>query len=192
MDLDAHSIEQIQQQYAQERDKRLRFRPEGSKQYTDIFHSSKFAHFQENPWVDSDPPQPQADLKDGSRTKFLIIGAGYGGLMFAVRLVQAGFNADDIRLSDYAGGFGGTWYWNRYPGLMCDVESYIYMPLLEETGYVPKHKYAYGDELREHANRIADKWNLKDKAWFYTHVTALMWDEKASEWLVSMTRKKGE
>ena len=190
--MDPLFIEQIQQQYAQERDKRLRFRPEGSKQYNDIFRSSKFAHFQKDPWVDSDPPQPQADLKDGSRTKFLIIGAGYGGLMFAVRLVQAGFNVDDIRFSDYAGGFGGTWYWNRYPGLMCDIESYIFMPLLEETGYVPKHKYAHGDELREHANRIADKWNLKDKAWFYTHVTALRWDEKESEWLVAMTRKKGE
>ena len=40
---------------------------------------------------------------------------------------------------DQAGGFGGTWYWNRYPGVMCDVESYCYMPMLEEMGYVPKN-----------------------------------------------------
>ena len=65
---------------------------------------------------------------------------------------------------DTVGGFGGTWYWNRYPGLMCDVESYIYMPLLEEMDYMPTERYAHGPELRAYANKIAEKYQLVDKA----------------------------
>jgi cation diffusion facilitator CzcD-associated flavoprotein CzcO len=81
-------------------------------------------------------------------------------------MIQAGINADDIRIVDSAGGFGGTWYWNRYLGLMCDITSYIYMPLLEEMGYMPKHKYAYGPEVREYAESIAEKWGLREKTRF--------------------------
>lgn len=94
--------------------------------------------------------------------RLLVLGAGYGGLLYAVRFLEIGFAAADIRLVDTAGGFGGTWYWNRYPGLMCDVESSIYMPLLEETGYMPKHRFSYGSELRQYADDIAAKWNLAD------------------------------
>jgi cation diffusion facilitator CzcD-associated flavoprotein CzcO len=108
-----------------------------------------------------------------------------------VHLIEAGFNAADIRLVDVAGGFGGTWYWNRYPGLMCDVESYIYMPLLEETGYMPKFKYAYGTELREHADRIAEKWGLTDKALFRTLCHDAVWDDAAKRWAVQFTESRG-
>ena len=58
----------------------------------------------------------------------------------AARLREAGIN--DIRLIEDGADFGGTWYWNRYPGAQCDIESYCYLPLLEETGYIPKEKYS--------------------------------------------------
>ncbi|KAJ7096281.1 hypothetical protein C8R44DRAFT_835126 [Mycena epipterygia] len=140
------------------------------------------------------PPPPATTktppLKDGDTVKFLVFGAGYDGLLFAVRLVQAGFRVADIRLVDGAGGFGRTWYWNRYPGLMCDTESYIYMPLLEETGYMPKHRYAYGPELRRYAETIAEKWELRDKALFRTEVKRMEWDDAGKQWAVGLTENR--
>ena len=58
--------------------------------------------------------------------------------------------SDDIRIIEKGGDFGGTWYWNRYPGAQCDIEAYIYLPLLEETGYIPKEKYSFAPEILEH------------------------------------------
>lgn len=165
----------IQQRYAAEREKRLR--PEGLAQYIDVALSDRFRHYQSDPWVDHFALNAQrAPLEDGSRTEFLILGAGYAGLLFAARLIEAGIGVADIRLVDSAGGFGGTWYWNRYPGLMCDIESYIYMPLLEGTGYMPRHKYAFGPELRAHADRVADRYKLRDKAVFRMEVKSMEWD----------------
>jgi len=132
--IDAQAAIELQQKYAQEREKRIR--TDGLAQYVKLSTIDKLTHFKEDPWLDPqalefEPPA----LEDGSRCKFLSIGAGYGGLTFAVKLIQAGISVLDIRMVDTAGGFGGTWYWDRYPGLMCDVESYIYMPLLEEIDY---------------------------------------------------------
>jgi cation diffusion facilitator CzcD-associated flavoprotein CzcO len=175
---------QIQQKYAEERAKRLR--ADGVEQYIILNNSDKFKHFQADPWIDPHAAVGAPALEDGSRCKALILGAGFGGLLFAVRLIQAGIDADGIRLVDTAGGFGGTWYWNRYPGLMCDVESYVYMPLLEEMDYMPKHKYAYGPELREYAESIAEKWELKDKTLFQMGVSSLTWDDEEKEWVVKL------
>ncbi len=185
--LDASTAMQIQQKYNEERTKRLR--SDGVSQYIDLNTSDK--HFQDDPWID--PLAPNAgvsSLTDGSRCKYLILGAGFGGLLFAVRLIQAGIDVDDVRIVDSAGGFGGTWYWNRYPGLMCDVESYIYMPLLEEMEYMPKHKYAYGPELRTYAESIADKWKLGQKTMFRVEVNDLTWNNHEKEWVVKMTQKR--
>ncbi|CAG5156772.1 uncharacterized protein ALTATR162_LOCUS4566 [Alternaria atra] len=140
----------LQARYAQERDKRLR--PDGFQQYTRL-PSKGDKPLANDPWIDQGQQQEAGPLKDGDSIQFLIIGAGHAGLLAGGRLVEAGFSAKGIYLVDVAGGFGGTWYWNRYPGLQCDVESYIYMPFLEETGYVPKHKYASGDEIRQHCER---------------------------------------
>lgn len=128
-------------------------------------------------------------LKDGDRIKFLITGASHNGLLFARRLIEAGFSTKDMVLLDTAGGFGGTWYWNRYPGLMCDIESYIYLPLLEETGYVPKHKYSYGEEIRTHSERIASKWNIQGT--FCTKVAHQEWDDQRGRWTVKLMRQLG-
>src|SRR5579871_3682019 len=147
-DIQAYAL-QIQQKYEEERAKRLR--PDGISQYIELSRTDKFQNFLGDPWVDGNHDEINVD---GSHFKFLIIGAGYGGILLAVRLIEAGIPVSDIRLVDAAGGFGGTWYWNRYPGLMCDIESYIYLPLLEEMGYMPKSKYASGDEIRAHANAI--------------------------------------
>ena len=146
---------QIEKRYGEERAKRLR--DDGNNQFVDISHSSKFQHFQEDPSVDTAAVKDARTMFPNDRCQMLILGAGFGGLLYAVRLIEAGIRPEDIRIVDSAGGFGGTWYWNRYPGLMCDIESYSYLPLLEETGYIPRHRYAYGEEIREYAGLVAEK-----------------------------------
>ncbi|RAH41709.1 flavin-containing monooxygenase [Aspergillus brunneoviolaceus CBS 621.78] len=131
----------------------------------------------------------ERDKRQRARFKVVILGAGFGGLLFAVRLLQTGcFRPEEIVLVDVAASFGGTWYWNRYPGLMCDIESYIYLPLLEETGYIPKRKYASGEEIREHAQRIAAHWSLEDRAMWRTEVNRCSWSDEAAEWSLDMTQ----
>jgi cyclohexanone monooxygenase len=93
-----------------------------------------------------------------------------------------------VRIIESGSDFGGTWYWNRYPGAQCDIESYSYLPLLEETGYVPKLRYSYAPEIYEHAQRIGKHFNLYKDAVFQTWVTELRWLEEASMWLVSTNR----
>lgn len=182
------------QKYNEERMKRLR--PDGIAQYIDLATSDKFKQYQDDPWL-LEEGELVPSLSDGDHCKYLILGAGFGGLLFAARLIKAGLDVEDIRIVDSAGGFGGTWYWNRYPGLMCDVESYIYLPLLEETGYMPKHKYAYGVEIREYANKLADHFRLRDKASFRMQTKELYWDDSANDWVVSLihgqtSSKKGK
>jgi cation diffusion facilitator CzcD-associated flavoprotein CzcO len=184
---------EIQQKYTEEAAKRLR--PDGLDQFVRLKDagSERFRALAEDPWADHAALNAREPIKDGAKYKFLISGAGYGGMLYAVQLIEAGLASgpNDILMVDAAGGFGGTWYWNRYPGLHCDVESYIYMPLLEETGYVPKFKYAPGPELLEHANRIATKWNLHDKALFRSSVKSARWDEASQLWNVDVTEGRG-
>jgi cyclohexanone monooxygenase len=86
------------------------------------------------------------------------------------------------------GDFGGTWYWNRYPGAACDVESYIYLPLLEEIGYIPKEKYSQAAEILEHSRAIGRHFDLYRNACFQTEVTAMRWDDDDQRWIVSTNR----
>lgn len=180
----------LRAKYAAERNKRLR--ADGPSQFVRLAASPALSHLSRDPWADhaalDAAPCP---LGPGARTKFLILGAGFGGLLFAVRLRQAGFAAADIAIVDGAGGAGGTWYWNRYPGLMCDVEAYIYMPLLEETGYVPRHKYAYGTELRAHAERIVETWGLQGRFLFRSRYGDVRWDDAERRWGVDVCEERG-
>lgn len=158
------------------------------------FPFNRLKDFTTDPWLESSGG-PQLDSINSlpelpKRTRILIVGAGYGGLLFAVRLLQSGFALEDILLVDSAGGFGGTWYWNRYPGLMCDIESYIYMPLLGETEHIPTRKYVTGEELRTHAERIAEQWELGPRTLFRTTVSDLAWDEDRMQWIATASCSK--
>lgn len=183
-------LSQLKARYEAEKNKRLR--DDGNAQFIQVSKSpSAYDRFADDPWVDDDPAsiQPLYTKFPDQRTEMLIIGAGWGGIQHAVRMVEAAIPAQNIRIIDPAGGFGGTWYWNRYPGLMCDIESYSYLPYLEETGYVPKHRYSQGQEIREYANLVAQKWGLVDCAAFQTQAEKIVWDEEGKEWSVCLIQR---
>ncbi len=184
---------ELSHKYSAEAAKRLR--TDGLNQFVRLkeSESERFRALAEDPWADHAALNAREQVKDGAKSKFLILGAGYGGLLFAVHLIKAGLASgpEDIRFVDAAGGFGGTWWWNRYPGLHCDIESYAYMPLLEETGYMPTSKYVTGPELLEHADRIATQWKLHDKALFRSQVKTTRWDDTAQVWTVELTEGRG-
>jgi cyclohexanone monooxygenase len=167
----------LREKYRAERDKRLR--PDGNEQYQEVV--GRFAHFVDDPYVAPIERDPLTDEVD-----VVVIGGGFGGLLAGARLREAG--VEDIRLIEKGGEFGGTWYWNRYPGAMCDVESYIYLPLLEELGYVPTEKYVRAPEILAHSNAIAEHYRLGDGALLQTEVTGLTWDDEDSRWIVSTNR----
>ncbi|OLN96259.1 Pentalenolactone D synthase [Colletotrichum chlorophyti] len=180
----------LNKKYTEEKEKRQR--SDGNAQYLELEFTERFRKLGEDPWVDHEKLNAQPpNLRDGDEIKFVVLGAGYGGLLFAIRFIQAGFKPEDIRLVDVAGGFGGTWYWNRYPGLMCDIEGYSYMPLLEELGYMPKHRYSYGPELLAHAKLMAEKWNLTDKGVFRSQIKSYEWDDDAKRWIVVIEQSRG-
>ena len=112
-----------------------------------------------------------------------MIGGGFGGLLAGARLRQAG--VESIRIIDPASDFGGTWYWNRYPGIACDVESYIYLPLLEEVGYLPTQKYADGAEILAYSQAIARKFDLYRDALLPDPRRAAALGRGESRWIVS-------
>ncbi|KAF5601190.1 cyclohexanone 1 2-monooxygenase [Fusarium pseudocircinatum] len=180
----ASTVAEVKQRYKQEHDKRLR--SDGLSQFTDLYSVPKFQNFKQDPWADQSTYDKLARAADGDSCDFAIVGTGIGALLFAARLIQAGVRAENLRFIDTAAGWGGTWYWNRYPGLMCDVESYIYMPLLEETGYIPKNKYSTGKEIREHLERVAAKYGLTDRVWFRTRMDECVWDDEKQEWVMKL------
>jgi cation diffusion facilitator CzcD-associated flavoprotein CzcO len=171
-----------------ERERQIQLKARGKISDIEIDRSDQFQSFARDLWRDETSllETTRERLIQQRHHRVLIVGAGHGGLLFAARLIQTGqFSADDLVLVDTAAGFGGTWYWNRYPGLMCDTESYIYMPLLEESGYMPRHKYASGTEIRTHCERIAQLYNLPDRAIFRTKINHLDWEESQKHWMVS-------
>ncbi|BCR98319.1 flavin-containing monooxygenase [Aspergillus luchuensis] len=183
------------EKYAAEAQKRLR--ADGIAQYADIALSDKFKHFAEDPWVRGEVNQSKnpylsqpAPVPNGGHTKVVITGAGFGALLYAVRLIQtAGFKAEDFVFVDSAWGFGGTWYWNRYPGLMCDVESSCYLPLLDETGFIPSHRYSYGPELRQYAELVAEHFQFQRRPLFGCTIHETVWNDASSEWMTKVVRK---
>ncbi|MEV6104236.1 NAD(P)/FAD-dependent oxidoreductase [Streptomyces sp. NPDC051940] len=168
----------LRERYRTERDRRIR--PDGNAQYRRIAGESE--PLDKDPHAE--PEFTREPLTD--RVEVVVIGGGFGGLLAGARLRQAGLR--EIRIIEKGGDFGGTWYWNRYPGIQCDIESYIYLPLLEELGYLPKWKYAPGEEIRQHAQAIAKHYDLYRDACFQTQVSELRWDESASEWVVATDR----
>jgi cation diffusion facilitator CzcD-associated flavoprotein CzcO len=168
----------LRAKYREERDKRLR--ADGNDQYREV--TGELARFVDDPYA---PPgftrEPLCD-----EVLVAVIGGGFGGLLAGARLREAG--VESLRILEKGGDFGGTWYWNRYPGAMCDVESYIYLPLLEELGYVPTEKYARAPEILAHAQAIGRKYDLYRGACFQTEVTEMRWDEDAARWILATDR----
>lgn len=164
----------LRERYRQEREKRLR--GDGIEQYIEM--TGEYAHYLDDPYIESrierDPLNSEVDV--------VIIGGGFGGLQAGARLREAGVK--DIRIIEKGGNFGGTWYWNRYPGAQCDIESYCYLPLLEELNYIPKEKYSHAKEILAHSQAIGKHYNLYDDALFQTEVTAMAWDDKSSRWVI--------
>ncbi|MEQ8747032.1 NAD(P)/FAD-dependent oxidoreductase [Pyruvatibacter sp.] len=168
----------LRERYKQERDRRLR--EDGNEQYLEV--AGEFERYVEDPYVE--PGFTRAPLTDD--VEVVVIGGGFGGLLAGAELRKAGVK--DIRMIEKGGDFGGTWYWNRYPGAACDIESYVYLPLLEETGYIPVEKYSRASEILEHSQRIARHFNLYDNACLQTEVTNMVWDEDASRWVIETNR----
>ncbi|MDP9103917.1 MAG: NAD(P)/FAD-dependent oxidoreductase, partial [Pseudomonadota bacterium] len=168
----------LREKYRAERDKRLR--RDGNEQYVDV--TGEFAGFLEDPYVPAGfTREPLTDEVD-----VVVIGGGFGGLLAGARLREAGVQG--IRMIEKGGDFGGTWYWNRYPGAACDVESYVYLPLLEELNFIPREKYTRAPEILAHSRAIGERFDLYKDACFQTEVTDLAWDNAASRWVVRTNR----
>ena len=168
----------LREKYAAERAKRLR--ADGNSQYQEI--SGRFEHFNVDPYVE--PGFARAALYE--ELGVVIIGGGFGAMLAAVRLQEVGIN--NFRIVEKAADFGGTWYWNRYPGAQCDVEGYLYLPLLEETGYIPKERYSFAPEIFAHAQRIGQRFHLYEKACFQTKIKEARWNDQAGRWTVTTDR----
>ena len=134
--------------------------------------------------VYSADPVPREALTD--ECEILVVGAGFAGLLLWHKLREAGFN--DVRFCEKGGDVGGTWYWNRYPGIACDVEAYSYLPLLEEMGYIPTMKFASGFEILEYCQSMAEKFGFYDRCLFHTTVDKTQWDEITGRWIVTTDR----
>ena len=169
----AINIEQLKERYREERDKRLR--ADGNNQYIRI--EGQLSHYLEDPYTPVTPREPKND-----HVTFTFIGGGFAGLVTGARLKECGI--DDVRIVEKGGDFGGTWYWNRYPGAQCDTASFVYMPLLEETGHMPTEKYAHAPEIRTHCSNIGKQFGLYDNALFHTQVNRLTWLPKDKRWQV--------
>jgi len=170
---------ELREKYRSERDKRLR--DDGENQYIEA--ATEFAHYaDDDPYAAPDFTREPLDLT----LDVVVVGAGFSGLMTAARLKERGIT--NFRVIESGGDFGGTWYWNRYPGAQCDIESYCYLPLLEETGYMPREKYSFAPEIYQHTQRIGEYFDLYDNAIFQTRVTGLQWDAHNQHWQVSTHR----
>ncbi len=142
-----------------------------------------FAHYLEGCLL-STAPVPRESLTD--ECEVVIVGAGFAALLLWYKLSKAGIT--DIRFCEKGGDVGGTWYWNRYPGIACDVESYSYLPLLEEMGYIPSMKFASGFEILEYCQMIANKTGFYNQCLFHTTVEDTIWDEGSRRWTIKTDR----
>ncbi|MFM5930753.1 MAG: flavin-containing monooxygenase [Novosphingobium sp.] len=172
-------IPAMRARYYAERDKRLNSKAgaqyihDGPGQLHDLYNS--------DPHMPVAPRDPIVEDLDVA-----VLGAGFGGTMASYYLTQQGVT--NIRNIDHSGDFGGVWYWNRYPGIQCDNESYCYLPLLEETGFMPSRRFAPGPEIMGYIRLIAEKYGFADKALFHTLITSLKWDEDIQRWRIGTDR----
>jgi cation diffusion facilitator CzcD-associated flavoprotein CzcO len=172
------TIEEVRARYQAERAKRIR--PDGNAQFRPL--AGDFADFDTDPWVE--PGFTRDPVVD--ETTAVIVGGGFAGMLTAINLTRHGIR--DFVIVEKAGDFGGTWYWNRYPGCMCDVESYTYLPLLEETGYMPTEKYASAGEIFGYCQRLGEHFDLYPHALFQTEIDSAEWDDDKDRWQITTSR----
>ena len=174
-------VAQLRERYREERD--LRLNVAGRADYITL-DGELADRYDTDLWAPTDGAREpvQTDLE------VVIVGGGFGGLLAAGNLRKHGVAASEMCIIERASDFGGTWYWNRYPGLSCDTEAYVYLPLLEETGYIPREKYAKGPEILEHAQRIGRHFGLYEQALFQTRITDAVWSEDEQRWIISTDR----
>jgi cyclohexanone monooxygenase len=169
--------DELARRYEEERRKRL---TEGVRRYRSLRELN--TDFDADPYVE--PGFTREPIVED--TDVVILGTGWAGMSTAAYLTEQGVTS--YRMIDKAGDFGGTWYWNRYPGCMCDVESYIYLPLLEKTGYMPSKKYAHAQEIFEYAQLLGRHYDMYPHALFQTEITGMVWNETAKRWDVTTSR----
>ncbi len=171
----------IKDRFAEARDLRLKYRPQGTSQYTSDF-TGELAKYAVDPYAD----EGRAREPITDEVECLFIGGGFSALLTAARLRERGVTS--IRIVERGADVGGTWYWNRYPGAACDVPAYDYLPLLDEMNYVPSRLYAKGPEIFAHCQAIAKRYDLYDLAVFRTTVVSTTWDDKAKLWTIRTDR----
>ncbi|MFT6754041.1 MAG: cation diffusion facilitator CzcD-associated flavoprotein CzcO [Candidatus Azotimanducaceae bacterium] len=171
----------VKQKFAEERNKRISYRPEGTGQFTSEF-TGKLANYALDPYAGE--AVARNPIKD--TVEVLIIGGGFSALLTAARLRESG--VESIRIVERGADVGGTWYWNRYPGVTCDVEAYDYLPLLDEMNYVPVNHYSRGPEIFSHCQAIAKKYDLYDLAVFQTTVNSTVWCDTEKKWHIETDR----
>ena len=172
------SLEEAREKYRIEREKRLR--ADGIRQYKEL--KGDYEEFDRDPYVEPGFTR-EAVIED---VDVVIVGGGFGGMIEAANLTKAGIT--NFRIIEKAGDFGGTWYWNRYPNAACDVESYVYLPLLEDTGYMPTEKYAKAPEIFAYCQLLGRTFDLYRGALFQTEVEDMRWDESRKRWNVMTSR----
>lgn len=170
----------LRARYTEERDKRVRARAAAQAEQPEL--KGRFSQLDRDFYADPSSTRPRIV----EETEALVIGGGLAGIMVSTRLRRQGVK--DLRVIEKAGNFGGTWYWNRFPGAFCDVESYIYLPLLEETGYMPAHRYSMASEIRGYLQKLAERFDLNASALFQTTVVGLRWNEARKRWIVRTNR----
>jgi cation diffusion facilitator CzcD-associated flavoprotein CzcO len=172
--------EWLTRKYDEERLKRQR--SDGNAQFLVPSEHSRLANFVKDPFAPESLPRAPIERT----TDVIIVGAGISGITCAARLAELGVS--DVCLVESAAGIGGTWYWNRYPGVRCDTEAYIYMPMLEDTGYIPTEKYAPGAEIAAQLEKIAARWDLHQKIIVQTRVEKAVWSEDTALWALETDR----
>jgi cation diffusion facilitator CzcD-associated flavoprotein CzcO len=173
--------DRIKAKFAEERDMRLGYRPEGTAQYISDM-TGALAKYAVDPYADEGIQR--ARIED--EVEVLFIGGGFSALLTAARLRERG--VESIRIVERGADVGGTWYWNRYPGAACDVPSYDYLPLLDEMKVMPPRLYAKGPEIFSHCQAIAKRYDLYDLAVFRTTVTSTVWNDAEKLWQIGTDR----
>jgi cyclohexanone monooxygenase len=179
---DEFDPEALRERYRRERDKRIR--TDGPDQYLEA--AGALARFADvDPFAG--PDVHRAPLAgEAGRSEVVIVGGGFSGLLAAARLIEQGVSA--FRIVEAGADFGGTWYWNRYPGAQCDTDAYCYLPLLEELGVMPSQKYADATEIFEHSQRIGHHFGLYERTLFRTRVERMEWHDDTADWRLRTDR----